>query len=239
MPNKRGRPLVETDDPVVRQRRERTAQRTREYYARLRAARAATALVTSEQLQQGERIADLGFTDEDTDAAVTLTQLGLRVEGLALPQDASEARLQEGAAHVDEHDALYNNHDSGPAEETRCSQPRTSTHRPGLTRFFSTLPPSNPFTAPSVLEPRLKQASQPIPPDARDSTNVPPHTPILRPPPIPQGSEDFMFGESDVDRDTEETVKEDITDQRGVEDTQLQDRHDEDNSSADLRLGNG
>jgi len=41
------------------------------------------------------------------DAAITLTQLGLRVQGVTLAQDAADARDQQGAVAVDEHDELY------------------------------------------------------------------------------------------------------------------------------------
>ncbi len=43
-----------------------------------------------EQLQQGEQIVDLALTEEEA-AAVTLTQLDLRVQGVALGQDVTGA----------------------------------------------------------------------------------------------------------------------------------------------------
>jgi hypothetical protein len=74
MPLKRGRPVSNpTTDPAVIRRREQTAVRAREYYARRRTAATANTTVTLEQLQQGERIVSLAFTEED--AAITLTQL--------------------------------------------------------------------------------------------------------------------------------------------------------------------
>jgi hypothetical protein len=46
------------------------------------------------------------MTDEE-EAAVTLTQLGLRVSGLILAQDPVDAQLQQSATAVDEHRPLY------------------------------------------------------------------------------------------------------------------------------------
>ena len=87
-------------------RRELTARRTREYRARQRALRNVAEIPTREQLQQGEQIVNLALTEEEA-AAMTLTQLGLRVQGVTLAQDAADAREQEQATAIDEHQTLY------------------------------------------------------------------------------------------------------------------------------------
>jgi hypothetical protein len=88
----------------VLQRRQETARRVRELCKRRKATRLPQVPATAEQLQQGEQIISLSFTDED--AAETLAQLGLRVQGVTLPQNAGDARLQQEAVAIDEHDAL-------------------------------------------------------------------------------------------------------------------------------------
>ena len=70
MSPKRGRPISEsTEDPAYIVDANFTAGRAREFYHRRRAARA-TVQPTEDKLQQGERIIELGFTDQD--AAETL-----------------------------------------------------------------------------------------------------------------------------------------------------------------------
>lgn len=216
MANKRGRPTVESEDPAVRQRRERTAQRNRNYYARLRAARAAVTPVNVPQLQQGERIVDLAFTDWD--AAETLAQLGLRTQGLTLAQDPNAARLQADAVPVDEHDALYDEHNimlthhvqehsRNHAEITRDDALAPSSNRglqqqasqSSIGRFFPTLPPRNPFpSAPS-------RPQSEAPPSFSHPRGSDPPSPILNV--IDSfrtqgGSEDWRYEDNDRDDDT-------------------------------------
>jgi hypothetical protein len=56
---------------------------------------------TQKQLQQGEQIVNFAF------AAVTSTQLGLRVQGVTLVQDFEDAQHQRHALPCDEHTTLY------------------------------------------------------------------------------------------------------------------------------------
>ncbi|KAK3045613.1 hypothetical protein LTR09_012821 [Extremus antarcticus] len=114
-------------------------------------------LPSHEQLQQGEQIFDLALTEEEA-AAVTLTQLGLRVQGVALGQDVTAAQEQEQAVPVDEHEAIYEDGNL-PQDSTvsrreganvgffrRFAGPRTTTpeashqaQRP-LSQYFRSLP---------------------------------------------------------------------------------------------------
>jgi len=107
MLEKRGRPLLYTNDAAVARRRQLATARQRDYRdrQRLKATPAAARVIIPRQLQQGERIMDFAFTDVDT--AETLTQLGLRVQGVTLAQDPANTRLQHGALAVNAHDALY------------------------------------------------------------------------------------------------------------------------------------
>jgi hypothetical protein len=125
MSAKRGRPVSEdTLDTAVLRRRQETARRVREHRQRRQAAQPASAPPTADQLQQGEQIISLAFTHED--AAETLAQLGLRVQGVTVAQDAGAARVQQGAIAVDEHDQLYRAADRSPppplAERPRLDQ---------------------------------------------------------------------------------------------------------------------
>jgi hypothetical protein len=96
MPQKRGRPVSElSDDCTLNRQRQLAAARMRDLRRRQRPVYRTTVQPTPAQLQQGERIIDLGFTEYD--AAETLAQLGLRTQGLTLAQDASNARLQQDA----------------------------------------------------------------------------------------------------------------------------------------------
>ena len=132
MPAKRGRPISnESQDPVVLERLQRRAERNRRYYNSHRPPRRPP---TQAQLQQGEQIVSLAITDEE-EAAVTLSQMGLRVSGLTLAQDAEDAQLQQGAAVVDEHRTLYgphalttarNYHPSLSYSSPRLAQPQSS-----------------------------------------------------------------------------------------------------------------
>jgi len=114
MPAKRGRPLsTDTNNPVIIERRRQTAERVRHLRERRRIAAEAAVLATStvtvqqttKQSQQADIIAERPF--EETDTAQTLPALGLRVQDIDLPQDVTDAQLQQDAVHVDEHDALY------------------------------------------------------------------------------------------------------------------------------------
>jgi hypothetical protein len=83
MPAKRGWALsTPSDDPAVQRRREQTAARNRSYYERQQQARAALVQPTAEQEQQRDDVLERPFTPED--AAVTLAQLGLRVQNTTL-----------------------------------------------------------------------------------------------------------------------------------------------------------
>jgi hypothetical protein len=88
---------------VVR-RRQLANQRLRRFRERQRSNRIVQP--TQEQLQQEERIINLALTEEE-DAAVTLTQLGLRVQGVTLVQDFGDAQCQRLAVPRDEHTTLY------------------------------------------------------------------------------------------------------------------------------------
>ena len=181
MPEKRDRPQsINADDPAAVRRRQLTAERTRQYRERQRAARTPVQQATLPQLQQGERIVSLAFTEED--AAITLTQLGLRVQGVTLAQDAGDARLQQEAVPVDEHEALYqdnhlatgNHQQQNIANSPRDHQNASSTSsvpvtsragRSDLSRYFPTLPPRNPLSAlPSSLETDRPITSRPLQP---------------------------------------------------------------------------
>lgn len=163
MPDKRDRPQsLRIDDAAAARRRQLTAERTRQWRDRQRAARAATTQLTPEQLQQGEQIVSLAFTDED--AAETLTQLGLRVQGVTLAQDAGAAHIQQGAVAVNEHDQLYHadtqainrsqqsppaeylNLDQGPSGPLSQSASRCP-NQSSLSQFFRTRPAPNPLAS--------------------------------------------------------------------------------------------
>ncbi len=116
---KRGRPASnESQDPAVLERLQRRAERNRRYYSTHRPPRRPTP--TQAQLQQGEQLISLAMTNEE-EAAVTLTQMGLRVSGLTLAQDAEDAQLQQGATEVDEHRTLYGPHTLTAARNHRPS----------------------------------------------------------------------------------------------------------------------
>ena len=108
MPEKRGRPVSNSEGDVALFRR-REAWRRQKHNRRARIAESSSKPLqqpTSEQLQLGEQIVDLTLTDEET-AAVTLTQLGLRVRGVTLGQDATNAQEQEHASEINKHEQLY------------------------------------------------------------------------------------------------------------------------------------
>jgi hypothetical protein len=108
MAEKRGRPIsTDSTDPQILRRRQLTAARTQLYRERQRAARtAATTQPTPDQLSHGERVVDAAFTEQD--AAETLTQLGLRVQGVTLAQDPHATAAQDRSFAVNDHHQLYN-----------------------------------------------------------------------------------------------------------------------------------
>ena len=103
---KRGRPLSSNvEDPVVLRRRE-AWRRQQENRRSRRRTHAASKQPTQKQLQQGEQILNFAIKEEEY-AAVTSTQLGLRVQGVTLAQDFEDARYQRHALPCDEHTTLY------------------------------------------------------------------------------------------------------------------------------------
>lgn len=141
---KRGRPLsTNTEDPIILQRRQQTAERVRRFREIRRAASAQQQ--TQHQSEQAEAVAEHPF--EDREAAQTLPGLGLRVQNVVIAQDTYDAQLQRHSIQVDEHDTLY--------RETKPTLPLLPTdatsicleQQPNLAQFFQTLPPRNPFTA--------------------------------------------------------------------------------------------
>lgn len=157
-----------------------TAQRNRQYRARQRALQNSSAPPTTEQLQQGEQIVNLALTEEEA-AAVTLTQLGLRVQGMALAQDVTGRRDEEQATAVDEHQTLCQDLEPSHDHETpatnarhvgffrRFTTPRTSRpdasgpdQRP-LSQFFRSLPARDPsLTSPTPQEDQRSHVSTPL-----------------------------------------------------------------------------
>lgn len=119
MASKHNRSASEQTSHHVIRRRELTAQRNRNYRARQRALQHARTPTTRAQLQQGEQIINLALT-EDEQAAMTLTQLGLRIGDVALGQDPVGAQEQEQATAVDEHHTLYED-DELPSEHDPLS----------------------------------------------------------------------------------------------------------------------
>ena len=106
MPRKRGRPLSDNiDDPALLRRRE-AWRRQKQNRRTCQRAHTASKRPTQEQLQQGEQIINLAFIaeeEEEEDATVTSTPLGLRVQGIALAQDFDDAQHQQHAVPRNEH----------------------------------------------------------------------------------------------------------------------------------------
>lgn len=210
MPPKRGRPSLDTDDAALRQRRAQDAERRRRFYARRRAeraeraAQAAAIQPTPAQLQQGEFIMDLPF--DNWGATQTLDALQLRVQNMTLAQDAGDARLQQDAIPVNEHDGLYTNTNLSPIpEQPTPNHPIPTTRRPYISQSFrpqssssrpSSSTPFNPPAGPSSSTPfnppagpsRSNQSSiarffrslpprNPFAPDATGHTNTRPIQP--------------------------------------------------------------
>ena len=160
---KRGRPLSSgSDDPAALRRREAWRRQQQNHRSRQRRAHAAPTQATNEQLQQGEQIVNLALTAEE-DAAVTLTQLGLRVQGVTIAQDAADAPEQQQVSRG-EHNTLYEEQPQA-ASKTPQHQPIAiqgffhrfaagATAQPSnsrrsqqpLAQIFRILPPSNPLS---------------------------------------------------------------------------------------------
>src|SRR5271154_3404896 len=172
MPPKRGRPVSHhTDDPVILERRRKNAERQMQYYNRKKAAQAVNTPVKVEQLQQGELIIDLGFTNED--AEPTPSQLGLRVPpDVRLAEDPSNS-LQSGAVEVDEHEGLYQDQEVRNDDYTDYYQVTTPP------RQSPTLRPLTP--RPLTPRPPTPRPPTPRPPTPRPPTPRPP-TPIIQTP---------------------------------------------------------
>jgi hypothetical protein len=107
MAQKRGRPIsTDSADPQILRRRQLTAARTQLYRERQQTARTASAIQpTPDQLSHGEAVVDTAFTEQD--AAETLTQLGLRVQGVTLAQDPIDTVTEKHSFAVNDHDRLY------------------------------------------------------------------------------------------------------------------------------------
>ena len=153
MPAKRGRPLSsESSDPAVQRRRELGRAREKRRYDRQQAARAADGNALSlPQLQQGERVVDLSTSAEE-EAAVTLTQLGLRVQDVTLAQDSQDARLQQDSLPIEEHDTLYQTVTKTASRRPEgffrqfAARPAPVLHgQQDLSTYYRTLPANNPF----------------------------------------------------------------------------------------------
>ena len=138
MPGKRGRPISrESDHADVNHRRELDRERQRRRRERLRTVGASRRVErTTEQLEQGEQIINLTISAEN-EAATTLLQLGLRVQGLTLPQDLAEAELQRNAIDANEDHQIYSNIVRAQ-DDVRKSQRRV---HPGFFKQFARRPP--------------------------------------------------------------------------------------------------
>lgn len=126
---------------------------------------------TQAQLQQGEQIVDLTLNEEEA-AAVTLTQLGLRVQGVNIAQDFTQIQDRAGATAVDEYDTLYERNESA-VEGVGVSRSRTT---PGsFFRQFVRQTPSQPESNRRAQQPlsaffHTLPARKPIPPARYSST---------------------------------------------------------------------
>ena len=155
MSPKRGRPPSYTDDDTVKRRRQLTAARTRAYRQRRQNDSSARVPSTPQpSLQYGERIVNLTFTEWD--AAETLATLGLRTQGLTLPQEPQAAQQQAQAVPIDEHYDLYRSrlttHHGASVEEIPPREEGSSHANEVPARlpfYFPTQPPRNPFRDPA------------------------------------------------------------------------------------------
>ncbi|KIW11733.1 hypothetical protein PV08_09005 [Exophiala spinifera] len=243
MPSKRGRPLSQTtDDPTLNRRRVLAAARVQRFRHRQRDERTSITRPTSAQLQQGEQIISLAMTDEE-EAAVTLSQMGLRVSGLTIARDAQDAQLQQGATEVDEHRTLYKPHTlitasnnkpsfsySSTIASTDQSSPRPSqllSSQSQLSRFFPQYPPRNPFIASTVnTTPPLIRLS-PVRPSFSplSSSRRSPFRPSFSPLSSSiresigaqhRGSEDLIFADNDNNDDNDDNDDDDFRDDESI-----------------------
>ena len=218
MPNKRDRPQSldgegNSTDAAALRRRQLTAERTRRYRERLRVAGTSVRPPTQEQLQQGEQIISLAFTEQD--AAETLTQLGLRVQGVTLAQDTGAAHVQQGAIAVNKHDQLYRATNTRrainrsppppPVERPRLDQGPSGPVAPpasrdpaqsSLSRFFHTRPAPNPLASTASKQPTGQQRVRP-------SSPAPP-LPFNNRAPVFLGDEDNRPFNTEFSPDTED-----------------------------------
>jgi hypothetical protein len=159
MAPKHDRSASDQSSHQVARRRQLRAERNRRYYAQHRALHNSSTQPSREQLQPGEQLVDLALTEEET-AAVTLTQLGLRVQGVALGQGGTNTQEQAQATEIDEYQQLYQDHrpTHNPSKaqniagffqrftvqsSTEAESSRQAQQRP-LSQFFHTLPARSP-----------------------------------------------------------------------------------------------
>ena len=161
MPPKRGRPLsTPSTDPAVQRQRQQAAARQQARRERQRQAMAAAVQPTAEQERQRDDVLERPFTAED--AAVTLAQLGLRVQNITLAQNSADAELQEQAVPVDDHHTLYDA--GGPpdaADQLRnplIPSPSPPRREPAPARQYSIASSSISPPAPSPLRDHRTQA---------------------------------------------------------------------------------
>lgn len=159
MPSKHDRSISNiSNDFALSRRRQLRAERNRRYRARQRATHTAPTSSTYTQLQQGEQIIDL-IPLEEEQPPNTISSIGVRVQGITLPQDAQDARLQQETQPTDEHLTLYQKNlqqrvnraffrqfaspKTGPpiASSSSNAQPLAT-----LSQYFRSLPPNNPIT---------------------------------------------------------------------------------------------
>ncbi|KAK3617754.1 hypothetical protein LTR22_026631 [Elasticomyces elasticus] len=166
MPEKHHRSISNTNDEyALTRRRQLRAERNRQFRTRQRATHTSPTISTSAQLQQGEQIINLIPLEEDQ-VPSTLSSVGIRVQGVTLPQDARVAQLQQEAQPTNEHLALYQRQVAAinitpqqrvnprffrqftvPRTETPIASSSSSCQAPvGLSQYFRSLPPRNPIT---------------------------------------------------------------------------------------------
>jgi hypothetical protein len=182
MASKHQREPSSTTDEVAaaRQRELATARKHRQ--------RERQAQVSLEQFEQGESIIRFANTLDTTSS--TPGQVGLRVQGLTLPQDICDAQQQHGANIYHEHHRLYHDHDIGTTntpipQNVPASQ---ASQVNNLSRFFPSLPLRNPIPEIRTTTP-LPPPTLPIP----SSTHPTPHCDQFFPAHnVPGGSEDLM-----------------------------------------------
>ena len=80
------------------------------------------------------------LTADEWDVSQTMNALGLRVQNLILEQDSEDARLQQEATSIDEHDALYPNSLQSNTQELRLDRFARSHHSSRSSSSSSSLP---------------------------------------------------------------------------------------------------